>query len=299
MALKVYRVGDLDKFKRKADSLYQMRGRSTGYFGTGYYFCTRPEYCCTMTRDKDPLYRLTLKEGIKLAYGTQKLHEYLKMYTRFAYNFPICKNDEALKADRDFAREVKEHIPFYEDTKILLGSHLKKEYEDWADEDVTWKEWFDYDYKLKKLAQYAEGTEVSEVADILRSENPDFDRIDQLQKEHELLFDYDRLDGLRDLKFRAVELLAINLGTTPETIMSITEDFYEIYKDFYKDGFLRIDDSMTEEDSASTFLLKSLGYEGVFPDEECDNTTYGGVVFELEDFTYERIADVAKDYIKN
>lgn len=54
MSITVYRVGDLDKYKRKADSMFQMFGRSTGYFGTGYYFCTKPENCCTITRENDP-----------------------------------------------------------------------------------------------------------------------------------------------------------------------------------------------------------------------------------------------------
>ena len=44
-------------------------------------------------------------------------------------------------------------------------------------------------------------------------------------------------------------------------------------------------------------LLKILGYEGVYPSPECDNTTYGGVIFDMENFTYERLADHVKDYV--
>ena len=87
MKRKVYRVGDLDKYQRKADTMYQMFGRSTGYFGTGYYFCTKPEYCCTITRENDPLYELTLKDDIKLFRGDQTAHEFLKKIRNYPFTY--------------------------------------------------------------------------------------------------------------------------------------------------------------------------------------------------------------------
>ena len=79
MSITVYRVGDLDKYKRKADSMYQMFGRSTGYFGTGYYFCTKPENCCTITRENDPLEISNANAPVKFVTVADKLEDIIQI----------------------------------------------------------------------------------------------------------------------------------------------------------------------------------------------------------------------------
>ena len=211
----VYRVGDLDKYQRKADSLYQMFGRSTGYFGTGYYFCTKPENCCTMTREDDPLYALHLKEGIKLIRGTPKLHELLKQFHRYMFNYPLLCNKEQLEKRKKFARSARD---FFSEYNPNIGSNMKESFEVWGEDYDGWKEWFDRDWDLKNLAKCAkEVPELEEFVAILESDNPDFDRLDEIQKENEAIFDYERMDDLKDLSFDVLSLLPIHLNTDEES----------------------------------------------------------------------------------
>lgn len=295
MALKVYRVGDLDKYQRKADSMYQMFGRSTGYFGTGYYFCTKPEYCCTMTRENDPLYKLTLKDGIKLLTGTQKLHDKLKAFNSFMINYPRLLSKDLIDKEKRFAHYA---IDYYTEHQ-LIGSKLKEDFEVWGDWADNWKEYLSREYGIREMISRAKDIpELEEFANILESDEPNFERIDEIQKENEDLFDYEYLSSMRDLVFDVLELLPIQLNTDTETIKMAADHIYETYESFYENGRLKHDSDLSEDDSFPTQLLKILGYEGVWPSDECDNTTYGGVIFDLENFTYERIADHAKDYIK-
>lgn len=295
MALKAYRVGDLDKYQRKADSMYQMFGRSTGYFGTGYYFCTKPEYCCTMTREDDPLYKLTLKEGIKLIIGTQKLHDKLKAFNSFMINYPRLLSKDLIDKEKRFAHYAMD----YYTERQLIGSKLKEDFEVWGDWADNWKEYLSREYGIREMIKRAkEVPDLEEFANILESDEPDFERIDEIQKENGDLFDYEYLSSMRDLVFDVLEILPIQLHTDTETIKMAADHIYETYESFYENGRLQRDSKLVEDDSFPTQLLKILGYEGVWPSDECDNTTYGGVIFDIKDFTYERIADMAKDYIK-
>ena len=295
MAIKVYRVGDLDKYQRKADSMYQMFGRSTGYFGTGYYFCTRPEYCCTMTRDEHPLYRLTLKDGIKLLTGDTNTHEKLKAWNAFMINYPRLLSKDLIDKEKRFAHWA---MDFYTEDQFI-GTKLKEDFEVWGDWADNWKEYLSREHGIRELIKRAKDVpDLEEFANILENDEPNFERLDEIQKENEDLFDYDYLSSMRDLVFTVLELLPIELHTDTETIKMAADHIYETYESFYENGRLKHDPDLAEDDSFPTQLLKILGYEGVWPSSECDNTTYGGVIFDLENFTYERIADHAKDYIK-
>ena len=295
MAIKVYRVGDLDKYQRKADSMYQMFGRSTGYFGTGYYFCTKPEYCCTMTREEEPLYKLTLKKDINLITGTQKLHDKLKAFNSFMINYPRLLSEDLIDKEKRFARWIRDYCNEYE----LVGTKLKEDYEAWGDWAANWKEYLGREYNIRDLIKRAkEVPDLEEFANILESDNPDFEKLDAIQKENRDLFDYEYLDSMGDLVFDVLKLLPIQLHTDEETIKMVADHMYETYESFYENGRLKQNPDLTEDDSFPTQLLRILGYEGVWPNDECDNTTYGGGIFDLENFTYERIANHAKDFIK-
>lgn len=296
MSITVYRVGDLDKYKRKADSMYQMFGRSTGYFGTGYYFCTKPENCCTITRENDPLYKLTLKDDIKLFRGDRTAHEFLKKFNMYMISYPLlCNNEDLVDKEKDFARSAES---FYTE-RFLIGSSIKTMFEAWGDDYDGWKDYFQRDWSLKYLAKKAKAIpKLEEFANILESENPNFERLNEIQKENPKLFDYEYISSMKSLIYDVLELLPIHLNTDTETIKIAADHIYETYESFYENGRLRQDPKLVEDDSFPTMLLKILGYEGVWPDNECDNTAYGGVIFDLESFTYEKIADHVKDYIK-
>lgn len=297
MSITVYRVGDLDKYKRKADSMYQMFGRSTGYFGTGYYFCTKPENCCTITRENDPLYKLTLKEGIKLIRGTQKLHDRLKAFNSFMINYPRLLSKDLIDIDKE-KRFAHYAIDYYTEHQ-LMGSKLKEDFETWGDWADNWKEYLSRESDIREMINRAKEIPVlEEFANILESDEPNFERIDEIQKENEDLFDYEYLSSMRGLVFAVLELLPIQLNTDAETIKIAADHIYETYESFYENGRLKQDPKLAEDDSFPTMLLKILGYEGVWPSVECDNTIYGGVIFDLESFTYEKVADHAKDYIE-
>lgn len=295
MSITVYRVGDLDKYQRKADSMYQMFGRSTGYFGTGYYFCTKPENCCTISRENGPLYKLTLKEGIKLIRGTQKLHDKLKAFNSFMINYPHLLSKDLIDKEKRFAHYA---IDYYTERQPI-GSKLKEDFEVWGDWADNWKEYLSREYGIREMIKRAKDIpELEEFANILESENPNFERLDEIQKENPKLFDYEYISSMKSLIYDVLELLPIQLNTDTETIKMAADHIYETYESFYKNGRLQRDPDLAEDDSFPTMLLKILGYEGVWPDNECDNTTYGGVIFDLESFTYEKIAEHAKDYIK-
>ena len=297
MKRKVYRVGDLDKYQRKADTMYQMFGRSTGYFGTGYYFCTKPEYCCTITRENDPLYELTLKDDIKLFRGDRTAHEFLKKFNNYMINYPlICNNKDLVDKEKDFARAAES---FYTE-HFLIGSAIKTMFEAWGDDYDGWEDYFQRDWSIKNLVKKAkEIPDLEEFANILESKNPNFERLDEIQKENSDLFDYKYISSMKSLVYDVLELLPIHLNTDTETIKMAADHIYETYQSFYENGRLKQDAKLAQDDSFPTMLLKILGYDGVWPSIDCDNTAYGGVIFDLESFTYKRLADHAKDYVKD
>lgn len=297
MKRKVYRVGDLDKYQRKADTMYQMFGRSTGYFGTGYYFCTKPEYCCTITRENDPLYELTLKDNIKLFRGDRTAHEFLKKFNNYMINYPlICNNKDLVDKEKDFARAAES---FYTE-HFLIGSAIKTMFEAWGDDYDGWEDYFQRDWSIKNLVKKAkEIPDLEEFANILESKNPNFERLDEIQKENSDLFDYKYISSMKSLVYDVLELLPIHLNTDTETIKMAADHIYETYQSFYENGRLKQDAKLAQDDSFPTMLLKILGYDGVWPSIDCDNTAYGGVIFDLESFTYKRLADHAKDYVKD
>ena len=50
-------------------------------------------------------------------------------------------------------------------------------------------------------------------------------------------------------------------------------------------------------DSFPTMIMKRLGYDGVYPSRECDNTSYGGCIFNLDNCkNITLLADDVSDY---
>ena len=59
------------------------------------------------------------------------------------------------------------------------------------------------------------------------------------------------------------------LEFSPSKFESILDNLYKQYLKADRNG-----------DSISTIFMKSLGYQGVYPAPECDNTEFGGVIYE-------------------
>ena len=212
-------------------------------------------------------------------------------------NYPlICNNKDLVDKEKDFARAAES---FYTE-QFLIGSSIKAMFEAWGDDYDGWEDYFQRDWSIKNLAKKAkEIPDLEEFANILESKNPNFERLDEIQKENSDLFDYKYISSMKSLVYDVLELLPIHLNTDTETIKMAADHIYETYQSFYENGRLKQDAKLAQDDSFPTMLLKILGYDGVWPSIDCDNTAYGGVIFDLESFTYERVADHAKDYVKD
>lgn len=94
---------------------------------------------------------------------------------------------------------------------------------------------------------------------------------------------YARLDDSTidiDVKIN-VELSYMSFNTTKENMLNVIDKVCNIVKDI-----IDVQDIAMTYYSIPTLFLMQLGYIGVYPSPECDNTTYGGVIF-------------ADDYITN
>lgn len=285
--IEVYRSGD---FAKKADYMSQMSGRSTGYFGTGYYFCTRPEYCAPQGNGKRPIYKMTLKNGLKLCYGTIKIHDTLKLIQRFLVNYPSLIDSEALKKKLDFAGWAEDY--FTEDS--TLGERLKDEFECWGEDYDDWQDYLSHDYGLKRLLEKASAIpELATLVDEFSSDLPDWDKLIDLQNNNSDLFESGRLRELKNLRSEAIFSALLNFGLSEEKFLDIAKKIYEANIEYYCDeGYFKMYSRGLEcMDSFPTQFLKLLGYDGIFPAKECDNTTYGGVIYDLQNFEYKLISE--------
>lgn len=78
-------------------------------------------------------------------------------------------------------------------------------------------------------------------------------------------------------------LKIIDLGVSEKKFDSICEDIYLQLKKYYvKDGYLNRSSVPKDLDSIPTRFIKALGYDGIMPSKECDNITYGGVIYDLD-----------------
>lgn len=83
----VYHAGTL---QGKSDKFFQMSSpRSTGYFGTGYYFVVNLNNIKNFSKDKT-VYSFDVS-GLKLARGTKKLHQALKYLTFIVQDYDEVK----------------------------------------------------------------------------------------------------------------------------------------------------------------------------------------------------------------
>lgn len=283
-----YRTGKL--LNHKSDYICQFTGgsRSTGYFGTGYYFCVKPSHCITTTRKDDPLLKLTFKKDLKWFVGTVKRHDILKQITSFVACYKNVCDPEKVTDLYWMVRRLHEN--FYLDKATDIIDKLKADYEyDLENEFCTDFESFLNIFENRYYQRFIEAVSridsLNPLADLIYKE--DYEAAKDFIASNGYLFDYDAVDSLRNLSKGVPFKVYLEFNIDEKEFLNWAAGAYEYYKEHGYD----------QMDSISTKFLKYLGYDGVWPSEECDNTIYGGVVFERENIEEVRVlANVAKDW---
>lgn len=283
-----YRTGDLKN--SKSEYIYQFTNgnRSTGYFGTGYYFCTKPARCITMSREEYPLLKLTFKKDLNWLIGTIRKHDILKKITSFVACYDVVHDTERITELYWMLRNLHEN--FYLDKSTDIIDKLKDTYEyDLENEFCTDFKGFLDTFENREFRRFVETLEKIEelkpLADLIYK--GDYEAAKDFIKDNSLYFNYDRIDSLRNLSRDVPFKVHLEFDISEEDFKNWSATAHEYYKEHGHE----------QMDSISTKFLKHLGYDGVWPSEECDNTTYGGIVFERDNIeTVKVLADVAKDW---
>lgn len=292
-----YRTGKL--LDRKSDYMCQFTGgnRSTGYFGTGYYFCTKPENCITLTREKYQLVKLHFKDNLKWLRGTIDRHDLLKRINAFVVNFDILKSKEQLDNVYWLARKANE-LCYYNNPRSELFIAMQDAFEtsrsmDFCTDFKSFKEGFE-NRDWRRLIDYiAKIPELQYLTDILSKDDltsDDFDNMNSFvcKDNNSDYFYLDYIDSMRDLYRHVTFKIEFEFDLSKEDFFAWAEEAHQFYEKHKHEAV----------DSISTLFLKALGYDGVWPAPECDDTTYGGVIFERENIeSIETVSEQAKDYL--
>lgn len=283
----VYHSGD---FAKKADVLGQMAGRSTGYFGTGYYFCTNPEKVENLGDDR-PIFSFAIKD-CNMAIGTLRLHDYLKVIQKYV----VTKGQQKMLPDLEDLWKLNYHFEKFcgewDSKKNKLGMYLKGMYEeggyDWNKGEYEYENWlqcrkeYEDDYSFQHLLELIDTLpQLKEISEELKKEEPDWEHLNEL--DNGLYFNPKEYKYYRDL-FSSIKYVPFGFHHSAEEIIKAADEVAEDLSKYYDyDGILiSWADAICYTDSIPTRVMKKLGYDGVYPSPECDNTTYGGVVYDKE-----------------
>lgn len=298
-----YRAGDLS---RKSEDVTQLVDRGTGYFGTGYYFTTEPENCMMQGKAQQrPLFRLKFKDGLNWAIGTISLHENLKELHRYMFMYPLYQDLDKLDKLYKFALAA-EDIYSYSYIGERLQSNWEYEREEYG--PIRWDEYCEKDYSVKRLlSRAAEIPELEDFEMIVRSRSrttglPDFEAMTQWQIEHPMYFNSGELYNYKTAAWEMKNFLPMKFHIDEAKFNSICSDLYEIYKEDYSGGMFRPWAHRSELeglDSFPTLFMKALGYDGIWPMGECDNISYGGIIYDKNSIvSCEKIAELAMEWGK-
>lgn len=286
-----YRTGKITNRKSEYLCQFSNASRSTGYFGTGYYFCTQPEHCITLTRENNELYELKFKKDLNWLLGTVKKHEALKHITQFVKCFDFVRDSAKLEKLCKILRRLNKYVyEFPEGKETSIVDYIKSTYESDKEFELcsNFKSFLEAssnrDYR-DFISGLLEIEETKPFAELLLSE--DFSSAKDFIEKHAHYFSYAYVDSMRNLYEDTVFEVFLNFGTSEEDFLVWSESA-NVYLNAHLEDYV---------DSISTKFLKSFGYEGVWPSKECDNTTYGGVVFDKENIeSIKLLSTKAKDY---
>ena len=271
----VYHSGD---FKYKAEPLGSMTGgRSTGYFGTGYYFVRNPKKLDCGDYSKRPIYELDVSD-CNLAFCNRKHHDALKTISQYIGMYPIASLDlqklwslshELVKACIPWNRTIVDC--WHSDFKKFCSLYYEDDFRQYLDEDFSGT--LDLLREVPFCSSFLEKCYVP---------NPDWE---------ELHYEFDSVDSILDPDIHEIVTnLRLDLRYACSTMLISESDFqdiakeiYESLSDYYIGGYLNMGNRDLENtDSLPTRFMKALGYEGVYPASECDNTTFGGCLYSLD-----------------
>ena len=269
-------------FEHKADTLPCSLGRSTGYFGTGYYFCTKPERCRGKNKD-DPFYKMYFKDDLKWFRGTESSHDTLKQLTSVVLNWDVVKPSVDTFRLKMAVDDIYD-FTFGKEDSFIKSWFANADYE-MQNDGISYEDFCrDNRHLISRLADC--GPIYLELLIALKAGDRE-----KAQEVWEGLYDcakyLNSADNVRGLQ-RRLDMFAIDMGTTKEKLCRILDVVYHSLDEYRDEGgnlYLRNIPSGEEVDSISTRILKHFGYDGVWPTEECNNTTYGGVVYDKENFT--------------
>lgn len=178
----VYHVGDFSRKAFDTDLFHLNIGRSTGFFGTGHYFCTEWEYCANQGDGHRPLYQIDIS-NYKLLYGDYSLHDALKWLNKYISQYPLTKNNQD-----DWWKLLYHYHEFYsywDSDYGDFGEYLKYDFEFFQKDGFceTFSEYTNDDYQSKhfiELCYKFEGLDV--LADELKSDKPNYKLITEITK---------------------------------------------------------------------------------------------------------------------
>lgn len=292
--------GDLKT--RKAEHSSQMNAtRSSGYFGSGWYFLMGEEPL--RYKDDRELWKINL-EPYNLFKGTIELHETLKKLTRYVFSY----NKKSLLDDykvvgyfmsdeygrRRFSSiDSEEHgYDEFKESAIKIGfdPHAFELLENRDEPQPSEEDLAEYERQKELYDKELDSLPFEEQLErIMKGDAPHYPSATNEWSEeirrYDNMYDDDWLGAYRDLSRllsdHTVFMASFDLNVDDETLTSILKDVVNRYE--------------MEDDNIPTLIMKSLGYEGIYPSEECNNGFYGGVIYDLKDGTYEKVADPIKN----
>ena len=292
----VYHVGD---FSNRAETMYQLTtgNRSTGYFGTGYYFCTDWELCASQGSGHRPLYSFDIK-GLNLLLGFKYTHDSLKSLNQYMMAYPLMSLNSI---DLKILYDEYESCVGYDvlEGKQSLGDYIEQKIDYFKDDDenYSYEEHRDsyLHYLINKMKKF---DDLSVLRKELESDRPNFKKINkEFNLWKDIYFDADTCNFVR-MYSRSFSMDAVNLHCSDKKLAEICEEIYNEHRSLWEDNHFTYSSGKTAKmDSFPTMILKKLGYQGVYPSKECDNTTYGGVIFDYDDLhDIKLLADDVSEY---
>lgn len=267
----VYHAGD---FKRKAESLRQLNnGRSTGFFGTGHYFTTRPERCERQGGGTRPIYAIDVS-GYNLILGSLELHRTLKDLNRYVSWYPL------VRLDTDAWHKVIYYSGMLTAYGKSIAESLRDSFETFG-ESPSFIAYASSDSYVKSFIEACEGIEwLRPFVKALKKTEPNWALLKELEEDTSL-FNHDVYDRVTSVK-RSLGSYAIDLRCSEDRLRDLCESVYRDLERYYRKEYLVADLVEDSLDSIPTRILRALGYDGVYPDEDTDNISYGGVLYELD-----------------
>lgn len=288
--------GDLDYAKKTDTRGIQMQGRGTGHFGTGFYFVGADgPYGINGSKFFDyeptrPIYEIDL-DAYKL-YKPRDNETAYALHDAFKYinNYYVDDIDKYL-LNRFNTAELKNKL--YD-----IGWHLQEDFDDDLsdlDIDLNYDDLSDaeadkkYEDNYKKVAK--KFIQDNELERFLNTNSNDLDYWLESSKPGKI---EDAIETAIDNKDELIYYVEKGINKASDILRVSKNDILDIVRKAYKNK---------SQDTLSTQIMKSLGYEGIDVthlnhDDQglsgLDNFGYGTVIYDLKPGTFKRIIEPRK-----